>query len=86
MSHITSRDFLTFMVQLRVILREFVRQEISCQMVRSEKKRLRNTAKEEPQPTEPTELTILRLNIILYSPKTKIKSNGNIHGSNFVTG
>jgi len=75
------------MVQLRAISREFVRQEISCRMVRSEKERLRNRPREEPQPTESTELIVLRFKyIILHNPKTKIKSNSNIHGSNFVTG
>ena len=55
-------------------------------MVRSEKKRLRNAAREEPQPTDSFEVKY----IILHSPKTKIKwltkTNGNIYGNNFVTG
>ena len=51
------------MVQLRAISGEFIRQEISCRMVKSKKERLRNRAREEPQPTELTVLIVLRLNI-----------------------
>jgi len=58
------------MVQLWAISRKFIRQEISCRMVRSEKKRLWNAAREEPQPTDSFEVKY----IILHSPKTKIKS------------